>query len=70
MTDRGTLLVAVVGLFLTAMGILSIVDPKLQGPRDVGLIESEEIGEAEKFGSRLGGLVLLAMGLFVLYLAT
>ncbi|RDI71733.1 hypothetical protein [Halopelagius longus] len=66
--DRGTALAVAAGLFLTAMGALAIVDPKIQGARDVNVIDSEEVGSGEKFGSRLGGVVLAAMGLFVLFL--
>lgn len=65
---RGALLAIAAGLFLTAMGVLAIVDPKIQGARDVNIIESDEVGPAEEFGSRLGGVVLVAMGLFVLFL--
>ena len=65
---QGALIAIVVGLFITAMGILAIVDPKLQGARDVNLITSEEAGSGERFASRVGGVVLTVIGLFILFL--
>lgn len=64
----GTLIATAVGLVVTAMGVFAIVDPKLQGARDVDLITSGEIGSGERFASQAGGVVLALIGLSILFL--
>ena len=65
---RGALIAIAVGLFVTAMGVFAIVDPKLQGARDVNVITAEEVGSGERFASRVGGVLLTVIGLSILFL--
>lgn len=65
---QGALIAIAVGLFITAMGVFAIVDPKLQGARDVNIITSDEVGSGERVASRVGGVILTAIGLFILFL--
>lgn len=63
-----SLVVVATGLFLIAVGVYFMINPKLQGARDAKFIESEEVGSAEKLGARVGAVVLLGIGLFFVFL--
>lgn len=65
---QGALIAIAVGLFITIVGVFTIVDPKLQGVRDVNISTSDEVGPGERFASRVGGIILTAIGLFILFL--
>ncbi len=63
-----SLVVVATGLFLIAVGVYFMINPKLQGARDAKFIDSEEVGSAEKLGARAGAVVLLCIGLFFVFL--
>jgi len=67
-SDRGSTIGMIFGTFTIAMGLTTLLDPRIQGMRDVDLITSEEVGPAERFGARVGGVVMLTLGMFISWL--
>ena len=65
---RGNTLGMIIGSFTVAMGLTTLLNPRIQGMRDVDLITSEEVGPAERFGARVGGVVMLTLGMFISWL--
>lgn len=65
---RGFTLAFGFGTFLVAMGITTLLDPKIQGARDVKIIESEAVSSGERFGAQVGAIALIAFGLLVIAL--
>ena len=66
--ERGNTIGLIGGTFFTAMGLTSLLDPRLQGGREMGLIQTEEVGPSERFGGQLIGVWLVIFGLFVSWL--
>jgi len=55
-------------LLVIMLSLASLVKPRLQGARDVGLIESEEVGTGEKVAAQAAAFMLLFLGLALFYL--
>lgn len=66
--ERGNTFGMIIGSFTIAMGLTTLLDPRIQGARDANLITSTDIGPAERFGARVGGIVMLALGAFISWL--
>ncbi|WP_154660463.1 hypothetical protein [Halopiger goleimassiliensis] len=50
------------------MGMTTLLNPRLQGARDVNLITSSEVGPGERFGAQVGGVVMLTLGFLISWL--
>ncbi|MGM0389040.1 MAG: hypothetical protein ACQEP0_11120 [Natrinema limicola] len=62
---RGFTLAFGFGTLMTAMGITTLLDPRLQGARDMQVIQSEAVGPGERFGAQVVGVVLILFGVLV-----
>lgn len=67
--SQGVIIIAIAGLLVTIGGIFAIIDPKIQGARDVKMIQSATVREGETFASRVGGIALTGIGLTLLLVA-
>lgn len=65
---RGNTLGMSIGTFTVAMGLTTLLNPRLQGVRDMHLITSEEVGPAEQFGARVVGVTMVTLGVFISWL--
>lgn len=63
-----SLLVLGTGLVIVAGGLYVLSRPRMQGARDVDLIESEEPGTAERAAAYVAGAILVLGGLGFVYL--
>jgi len=50
------------------MGLTTLLEPRLQGARDMDLIRTEDVGPGERFGGQLVGVLLIVFGLFACWL--
>lgn len=66
--ERGNTFGMIIGTFTVAMGMTTLLNPRLQGVRDVGLITSSEVGPGERFGAQVGGGVMLVLGVLISWL--
>lgn len=66
--ERGNTIGLIGGTFFTAMGLTSLLDPRLQGVRDMGLIRTERVDFGERVGGQLIGVLLIIFGLFASWL--
>ena len=67
-SDRGSTIGMIFGTFTIAMGLTTLLKPRLQGVRDMHLITSEEVGPAEQFGARVVGVTMVTLGVFISWL--
>ncbi|WP_224267836.1 hypothetical protein [Haloprofundus salinisoli] len=65
--DYGVIISSIFALTLLGIGVSGFINPRLQGGRDLNIIESEEVGPGEKFGARVFGTILIIMGLIISY---
>lgn len=61
--SQGGLMSLLIGLIFLIPGIDGIVNPRLGRARDLGMINSDEVGPAERFGARLLGTLLVLLSL-------
>jgi len=66
--ERGNTMGLIGGTFFTAMGLTTLLNPRLQGGRDMGLIQTEEVGPGERFGGQVVGVLLVVIGLIANWL--
>jgi len=66
--ERGNTIGLIGGTFFTAMGLTTLLEPRLQGARDMDLIRTEDVGPGERFGGQLVGVLLIVFGLFACWL--
>jgi hypothetical protein len=66
--ERGNTIGLIGGTFFAAMGLTSLLDPRLQGVRDMGLIQTESVDFGERVGGQLLAVLLIIFGLLASWL--
>lgn len=57
-----------VGVALLIGGVYILLNPRIQGARDVDLIESDSVSSAERYTAYIGAAIILLIGTGFLYL--
>lgn len=56
------------GIVILLGGIYVLLNPRIQGARDVNIIQSESVSSAERYTAYLGAVIIILIGLGFLFL--